>query len=86
MSTYVIADIHGCFETFTKLLDQVKFNESSDCLYILGDIVDRGAGFYDLYQWVRERYKKSVFLTMGNHEFGFMEDVSCLFTHTYQTT
>ena len=37
--------------------------------------MDRGAGFYDLYQWVRERYKKSVFLTMGNHEFGFMEDL-----------
>ena len=65
MSTYVIADIHGCYKTFIKLLEKVEFDAKKDVLYIAGDIIDRGTGFVDLYNWVHKRYNKNVFMTLG---------------------
>ena len=41
MSTYVISDIHGQYDTFMRMLKQIKFCEE-DTLYILGDAIDRG--------------------------------------------
>ena len=26
MSTYVMADIHGCYDEFQQMLDKIKFN------------------------------------------------------------
>jgi len=75
MSTYVIADIHGCYKTFIKLLEKVEFDDKKDVLYIAGDIMDRGAGFVDLYNWVCKRHKKSAFMTLGNHEYGLIKDL-----------
>lgn len=74
MATYVISDIHGCYETFLKLLKQVNFNDN-DTLYILGDIIDRGNKSYEMYCWVKEHINKNVFMIVGNHEDMFMSDV-----------
>lgn len=41
MSTYVMSDIHGCYEEYRKMLDKIRFSKE-DILYILGDILDRG--------------------------------------------
>ena len=38
---YLISDIHGCYEEYRKLLDQIRFSDK-DRLYILGDAMDRG--------------------------------------------
>lgn len=77
MSTYVISDIHGCYKTFLKLLDNIKFTDN-DKLYILGDIIDRGPESYELYQWVRNRHEKNVFMILGNHEDMFIENINVL--------
>lgn len=74
MATYVISDIHGCFKTFIALLNKVKFNEN-DVLYILGDIIDRGPCSFEMFEWVKERYNKNVFMILGNHEEMFNEDI-----------
>jgi len=42
MATYAISDIHGCFNTFKALLEQIKL-EKTDKLFILGDLIDRGS-------------------------------------------
>ena len=42
MTTYVVGDIQGCFEPFKCLLDQVGFNEDSDTLWAVGDVINRG--------------------------------------------
>ncbi len=39
--TYVVSDIHGNYEKFKKLLDEIKFKDD-DVMYILGDLVDCG--------------------------------------------
>lgn len=41
MRTIVIGDIHGCFREFQALLQKVKFDRESDCLILLGDVIDR---------------------------------------------
>lgn len=41
MAKYVIADIHGEYEMFLKLLHKIGLKDSDE-LYILGDVVDRG--------------------------------------------
>ena len=40
--TYVISDIHGCYDKYTAMLAKINFNDSN-ILYVLGDVVDRGA-------------------------------------------
>ena len=39
--TYVVSDLHGCFEKFQKLLKEIRFNDN-DVMYVLGDVVDHG--------------------------------------------
>ena len=41
MSTYVISDIHGQYEPFKRILQQINFSDD-DVLYVLGDAIDRG--------------------------------------------
>ncbi|MBQ8140777.1 MAG: metallophosphoesterase [Clostridia bacterium] len=39
--TYVVSDLHGCFDKFKKLLKEIQFSDD-DVMYVLGDIVDYG--------------------------------------------
>ena len=39
--TYAVANLHGCFDKFKKLLKKINFTDS-DVMYVLGDIVDYG--------------------------------------------
>ncbi|MCR4598431.1 MAG: metallophosphoesterase [Acetatifactor sp.] len=41
MATYVISDIHGCFEEFWQMLRKIRLSED-DRLYLAGDCIDRG--------------------------------------------
>ena len=42
MAHYVVSDIHGEDDRFHKMLKLIRFSKQ-DTLYILGDVVDRGA-------------------------------------------
>jgi len=37
-----IADIHGNYTAFTRLLEKVNYNKDEDYLFILGDLLERG--------------------------------------------
>ena len=39
--TYAVANLHGCFNKFKKLLREIKFSDN-DVMYVIGDIVDCG--------------------------------------------
>jgi len=41
MSTYVMSDLHGHYDAYVKMLEEIGFSDA-DVLYILGDIIDRG--------------------------------------------
>ena len=42
MSLYLIGDLQGCDAPFKRLLDEIDFSPSTDTLYLLGDLVNRG--------------------------------------------
>ncbi len=63
--TIVIGDIHGCFEEFQELLELVDW-QPEDELVSVGDIVDRGPGSQELYEFFRDTPNAKVL--MGNHE------------------
>ena len=63
--TYVIGDLHGCYDEFIALTEQIGITEE-DLVISLGDIVDRGNKSVELYHYFKNR-ERSVVL-MGNHE------------------
>ena len=63
--TYVIGDIHGCYDEFIELTKQIGITDD-DLIISLGDIVDRGPKSVELFEYFRKR-KNSIVL-MGNHE------------------
>ncbi|MEM6720220.1 MAG: metallophosphoesterase [Bacteroidota bacterium] len=63
--TYVIGDIHGCYDAFMELLDQIGVTDD-DLVISLGDIVDRGNKSLEVYHYFRNR--KNALVLMGNHE------------------
>lgn len=63
--TYVISDIHGCYEKYMHMLRKISFS-SFDTLYVLGDIVDRGP---DVMKIVLDlAVRKNVITLKGNHD------------------
>lgn len=75
MSTWVVGDIHGCYDTFQKLLKNPEIKED-DTIILIGDIIDRGPDSYKMIQWAMEnitpdgRYQ----MVLGNHEDNIIHD------------
>ncbi len=65
MRTFIIGDIHGCYEELIALIAQAEISDA-DRLIALGDIVDRGNQSKEVYEYLKNR-PNSVVL-MGNHE------------------
>lgn len=70
MSTYVMSDLHGCYDKFIAMLNQINFTEK-DNLYILGDIFDRGPNPLGILDYIVNH--KNITLIKGNHEKFFEE-------------
>jgi Calcineurin-like phosphoesterase. len=47
MSTYVISDIHGCYNEFLSMLEKIRFS-GSDNLILSGDYIDKGKQSYEM--------------------------------------
>lgn len=67
MSTYLIGDIHGCYDELRALLEQVAFNPQRDTLWLTGDLVARGPGSLEVLRYVHS-LGNSVRLVLGNHD------------------
>ena len=70
MATYVISDIHGEYDKFRELLLKIKL-KSSDTLYILGDVVDRGPHPVKVLKQLMKM--PNVVCIVGNHELMALE-------------
>lgn len=68
--TYVISDIHGNYDLFVKLLEQIKFSEF-DKMIICGDIFDKGKDSIGLLKFIRQH--SNIILLIGNHEYEFLK-------------
>ncbi|OZI14757.1 bis(5'-nucleosyl)-tetraphosphatase (symmetrical) [Sodalis-like symbiont of Philaenus spumarius] len=67
MSTYLIGDIHGCYNELKIILAQVQFDAAVDTLWLTGDLVARGPGSLEVLRLVRS-LGDSVRLVLGNHD------------------
>lgn len=65
MRTFVIGDIHGCYDELITLTKKINLKDE-DLLISLGDLVDRGNKSKEVYEYFKNR-PNSVVL-MGNHE------------------
>ena len=62
---YAVANLHGCYEKFKKLLKMIRFNDN-DVMYILGDVVDFGEESIELVCDVSMR--PNVYPIAGEHD------------------
>ena len=65
MSTYVIGDIHGEYNQLKILLEKMSFGDEDE-LYVLGDVVDRGAHPIKALQYLMTIPNCTCLI--GNHE------------------
>ncbi len=63
--TYVMSDIHGEYEKYREMLQQIAFSDE-DVLYVLGDVIDRGPQPVELLRDMSLRH--NVYPILGNHE------------------
>lgn len=68
MATYVIGDVHGCYEDLQKLLVKIDFNPKKDKLWFVGDIINRGPDSLKTLQFIMS-LGDCVQMVLGNHEF-----------------
>ena len=67
MSLYAIGDIHGCYDSFRRLLDKINFDENNDSLWLTGDLVGRGTQSLETLRFL-ESIKNNLVSVMGNHD------------------
>jgi len=64
--TYVMSDIHGCYEQYLSMLDKINFSDN-DTLYVLGDVIDYGDKPIEVLRDMSMR--ANVIPIVGNHEY-----------------
>ena len=62
---YCVSDIHGELDKFERLLDLIQFSDA-DHLYVIGDVIDRGAMGVDILD--RIMAAPNMTMLLGNHE------------------
>ncbi len=71
MSNYVVGDLQGCYKPLKKLLKKVKFSETTDKLWCVGDLVNRGPDSLDTLRFLQDM-DDSLELVLGNHDLHFI--------------
>ena len=65
---YIISDVHGCFHTLTKLLEQVRAADEFPQLVFVGDYVDRGKLNKETVDLVISLQAQGAVCLRGNHD------------------
>ena len=70
-----MSDIHGCMKAYREMLRKINFT-SSDTLYIIGDVVDRGPDGIGVLLDIISR--PNVTMLLGNHELMMLNAMSAM--------
>lgn len=62
---FVVGDIHGRYETFLSLLEEIDYNEETDMIYSVGDLIDRGPKSVEVVKFFQQ---PNTWAVLGNHE------------------
>jgi serine/threonine protein phosphatase 1 len=71
MRTLVVGDIHGKYDLFIRLLEEMEYSPGADRLVLIGDLVDRGENSSAVVTKAMELKKAdpdNVVILRGNHE------------------
>ena len=63
---FAVGDIHGCFTELQRGLEAIGFDPSTDRLFSVGDLVDRGPESHLALQWLHKPWFHAI---CGNHDF-----------------
>ena len=64
--TYVVSDLHGCYDKFQRLLKEIRFSDA-DVMYVRGDMVDYGEEPMELLCDLSMRF--NVIPILGEHDY-----------------
>lgn len=79
----IIGDIHGCFNTLSELVRDIRKKYTDIKLYCVGDLVDRGNFSCEVIDFIQ---KEQISFTPGNHDYMFyyfMKHPSSLFASSW---
>lgn len=67
MATFCIGDIQGCNSDLQRLLAHLHFDPARDCIWFVGDIVNRGPESLDALRFVKSLGDSAITI-LGNHD------------------
>jgi bis(5'-nucleosyl)-tetraphosphatase (symmetrical) len=71
MATYAVGDVQGCYAELCDLLEKIHFDPTGDCLWLLGDLINRGPDSLSVVRLVRS-FGESARTVLGNHDLHFL--------------
>lgn len=67
MAVYAIGDVQGCLSELEKLLKKIHFNQNTDQLWFVGDLVNRGPESLETLLFIQS-LQHSAQCVLGNHD------------------
>lgn len=71
MGTYVVGDLHGCFDEWIGFKDKIEEIDGNAKFILVGDIIDRGPKVEELLAWAMQNLASNgkYQMVLGNHEY-----------------
>ena len=67
MAIYAVGDIQGCYHELVQMLEVIQFDHKKDQLWLVGDLVNRGADSLLVLRLVRSMGDSAI-TVLGNHD------------------